>query len=128
MIITILNHEQGIMALENYLLENHFRFKSAISGVKRIYEVQGVFDAKKVFAGAYWLLNAVTFEEDLDTEKESEDTGEIMETVESGPIVEVDGEAIHDAVVSMMSVDPKLKEAQAIMDLNEHTKSGLIDD
>lgn len=133
MIITILNHEQGIMALENYLLENHFRFKSAISGVKRIYEVQGVFDAKKVFAGAYWLLNAITFEEDLDTEKESEGTGEIMEpvedeTVESGPIVEVDGEAIRDAVVSMMSVDPKLKEAQAIMDLNEHTKSGLIDD
>lgn len=128
MIITILNHEQGIMALENYLLENHFRFKSAISGVKRIYEVQGVFDAKKAFAGAYWLLNAVTFEEDLDTEKESEGTGEIMETVESGPIVEVDGEAIHDAVVSMMSVDPKLKEAQAIIDLNEHTKSGLIDD
>ena len=127
MIITILNHEQGIMALENYLLENHFKFKSAISGVKRIYEVQGSFDAKKVFDGAYWLINAVTFEE------ESEGTGEIMEqvedeTLEEGPIVEVDGEAIHDAVVSMMSVDPKLKEAQAIIDLNEHTKSGLIDD
>lgn len=124
MIITILNHEQGIMALENYLLENHFRFKSAISGVKRIYEVQGVFDAKKVFAGAYWLLNAVTFEEDLDTEKKSEGTGETMEPVE----VEVDGEMIRNAALSMIDANPKLKEAQAIIDLNEHTKSGLIDD
>lgn len=118
MIITILNHEQGIMALENYLLENHFRFKSAISGVKRIYEVWGEFDAKEVFSGAYWLLNAVTFEDDLNTEKESDGTGDVMEpvedeTLEEGPVVEV---------------DPKLKEAQAIMDLNEHTKSGLIDD
>lgn len=120
MIITILNHEQGIMALENYLLENHFRFKSAISGVKRIYEVWGEFDAKKVFGGAYWLISAVEFDDDLNTEKESNGTGEIMEPV--------DGEAIHDAVLSMMSVDPKLKEAQAIIDLNEHTKSGLIDD
>ena len=128
MIITILNHEQGIMALENYLLERHFKFKSAISGVKRIYEVWGEFDAKKVFGDAYWLIEAVGFDDDLNTEKESEGTGEIMEPVEEGPVVHVDGEVIHDAVVSMMSVDPKLKEAQAIMDLNEHTKSGLIDD
>jgi len=128
MIITILNHEQGIMALENYLLKNHFKFKSAISGVKRVYEVCGEFDAKKAFGDAYWLIEAVEFDDTLNAEKESDGTGEIMEPVEEGPVVEVDGDAIHDAVMSMMSVDPRLKEAQAIMDLNEHTKSGLIDD
>jgi hypothetical protein len=124
MIITILNHEQGIMALENYLLKNHFKFKSAISGVKRIYEIWGEFDAKKAFGDVYWLIEAVEFDDDLNTEKESGGTGEIMEPVE----VEVDCEMIRNAALSMMDVNPRLKEAQAIMDLNEHTKSGLIDD